>query len=76
MSLRFTIWLCAIAVGVISLTSCQPPTPRIVKVEMPACEVVTSSSARAQDTLGSFDLVERAIHVRDLDGLLAHYKGR
>jgi len=55
MSLRFTVWLCAIAVGVISLTSCQPPRPRIAKVEVLSYADMTISDSSAETILSAFD---------------------
>jgi hypothetical protein len=45
MNLRFTIGLCAVVIGVFSVSLCQPPTPRIAKGEGPA-DVVVSPNQR------------------------------
>ena len=60
MNLRFIMRFWVVVVGVACLMSCQPPTPRIVKLERPAYGVVTPSGATAQDPLGSVDLVVQA----------------
>ena len=74
MSFRLAIGLCAIIVGVLSLTLCQPPTPRITRVEVPPFQAV--NNAEAKDILIASSQAERITQVRDLDGLLTHYVSR
>ncbi len=69
MNLRSTIGMCVIIVGAFSLTSCQPPTPRIVRVEALSHAVVISSDATAKTVLSAFDRAGQVIQVYDLDGL-------
>ncbi len=73
MNLRSTIRLCVIIMWVFSLTSCQPPTPRVVKVEAPSHAVGISSDATVKTILSAFDPTEQVIQVRDLDGLLTNF---
>jgi len=70
MNLRFTIGLCAVVIGVFSVSLCQPPTPRIAKGEEPADVVVAPGGTSAQGALVAFDSTEQAIQAGDLDGLL------
>jgi len=74
MSLRFIVGLCAIILGGSSLTFCQPPTPRIARVEVPPFQAV--NNAEAKDILIASSQAERITEVRDLDGLLTHYVSR
>jgi hypothetical protein len=71
MSFRFTSGLCALILGASSLTLCQPPTPRIARVEVPPFQAV--NNAEAKDILIASSQAERITQVRDLDGLLTHY---
>ena len=70
MSLRFTVGLCAIIVGVFSLTSCQPPTPRIARIEVPPFPAF--NNAETKDIFTASSQAERVIQVRDLDGPLSN----
>ncbi len=74
MSLRFTIGLCAIIVGVFSLTICQPPRPRIARVEV--APFPTVNNAETKDILTGYSQAERVIQVRDLDGPLSYFSKR
>ncbi len=74
MSFRLAIGLCAITVGVFSLTLCQPPTPRIARVEVPPFQAV--NNAETKDIITASSQAERIIQVRDPDGLLTHYVSR
>jgi len=73
MSPRFTIWLCAIVVGASSLTACQPPTPRAVRVDVPSHAVVIFIDVTAKAVLSAFDPTEQVIQIRNLDGLLTNF---
>jgi len=73
MNLRFTMGLCAIIMGVFSLTLCQPPTPRIARVEALSCAVATTSGTTVQGILAACDSTGQAVQIRDLDGLLSHF---
>ncbi len=70
MRFRLAIGLCAIIVGVFSLTLCQPPRPRIAGVEVPPFPTV--NNAETKDILTVSSQAERIIQVRALDGLLTH----
>lgn len=70
MNLRFTIGLCVTIVWACSLMSCQPPTPRIIKVEAPSHAVAIHSDPTVKTVLSAFDPAEQVIQVHDLDGLL------
>ena len=76
MNLRFMIGLCALVIGVFSVSLCQPPTPRIAKGEGPADVIVSSISATRQDTFFVFQSAEPAVQVRDLDGQLSNFSRR
>ena len=76
MNLRFMIGLCALVIGVFSVSLCQPPTPRIAKGEGPADVIVSSISTTTQDTLFAFESAEPAVQVRDLDGRLSNFSRR
>lgn len=76
MNLRFMIGLCALVIGVFSVSLCQPPTPRIAKGEGPADVIVSSVNATMQDTLFAFESAEPAVQVRDLDGRLSNFSRR
>lgn len=52
------IGLCAVVIGVFSVSLCQPPTPRIAKDEGSADVVVYSIKATTQDTLFAFESAE------------------
>lgn len=65
MNFRFTIGLCAIIVGAFGLASCQPPTPRVVRVEAPTHAGVAPNDTTAQ-----------GIQVRDLDDPLSNFSKR
>jgi hypothetical protein len=68
MSFRLAIGLCAIIVGVFSVTLCQPPTPRIARVEVPTFS--TANNAETKDILTASSQAEWVIQVRDPDGWL------
>lgn len=76
MNLRFMIGLCALVIGVFSVSLCQPPTPRIAKDEGPADVIVSSINATTQDTLFAFESEEPAVQVRDLEGRLSNFSRR
>jgi len=42
MTIRSGIMLCAVIVGRAGLTLCQPPRPRIARVDMPSSPIVHS----------------------------------
>ncbi len=73
MNFQFTLKFYTLVLGVISLTSCQPPTPRVVKVEAPSHAVGISSDATVKTILSAFDPTEQVIQVRDLHGLLTNF---
>lgn len=56
--------------GVLSLTLCQPPTPRIARVEAPPC-AVTAIATTAQSIPAACDSTAPAVQIRDLDGRLS-----
>jgi hypothetical protein len=58
MHLQFTIGLCAVVIGIFSVSLCQPPTPRIAEGEEPADVVVSSINATTQDNLIAFESAE------------------
>lgn len=60
MSLRFIVVLCAIIVGVVSMTSCQPPAPRIAKAKEPVSMIATSNGTTTLTGLGVFNPVGKA----------------
>lgn len=76
MSLRFTIWFCAIVVGAPSLTACQPPTPRAVRVDAPSHAVVIFNHVTVRTVFSAFDPTEQVIQIRNLDGLLTNFSRR
>ena len=76
MNLRFMIGLCALVIGVFSVSLCQPPTPRIAKGEGSADVIVSSINATTQDILIVLEPADQAIQVRDLDGLLSSFSKR
>ena len=76
MNLRFMIGLCALVIGVFSVSLCQPPTPRIAKGEGPADVIVSSINATTQDTRFVFESADQAIQLRDLDGLVSSFSKR
>jgi hypothetical protein len=76
MNLRSTIGLCAVVIGVFSVSLCQPPTPRIAEVEGPADVVVSSINVATQNSLIAFESAEQAIQVRDPYGLLSNFLRR
>ena len=69
MSLRFTIGLCGMIVGVFSLTLCQPPIPRIASQEMPSFPAVNPET---KVILTACSRAERVLLVHDLDGPLSN----
>ncbi len=74
MSFRIAIGLCTIIVGVLSLTLCQPPTPRIARVEVPPFQAV--NNAEAKDILIASSQTERITQITDLDDLLTNFSTR
>jgi hypothetical protein len=74
MSLRFIVGLCAIIVGVFSVTLCQPPRPRIAGVEVPP--FAAANNAETKDVLTVSSQAEQVIQVRDSDGWLTHDMSR
>jgi hypothetical protein len=72
MSLHFITRFCVVVAGVSSLISCQPPTPRIVKLERPAYAVVTASDATGQAPLSPDKFLEQANQAHDPTGLFPH----
>lgn len=74
MSFRLAIGLCAIIVGVYSLTLCQPPTPRIARVEVPPFQAV--NNAEAKDILIASSQVERITPITDLDDPVTNFSMR
>ena len=74
MSLRLAIGLCAIIVGVLSLALCQPPTPRIARVEVPPFQAV--HNAEAKDILIASGQAERITQIADLDNPLTNSSKR
>lgn len=69
MSLRFTIGLCVIIVGVFGLTLCQPPIPRIASEEMPPFPAVNPET---KVILTACSRAERVLLVHDLGGPLSN----
>lgn len=61
MNLRFMIGLCAIVIGVGSVTLCQPPRPRIAGVEVSPS--VTTNDAEAKGFFSGYSQAERVIQV-------------
>ncbi|THJ16571.1 MAG: hypothetical protein CAF42_011475 [Nitrospira sp. CG24B] len=74
MSFRSAIGLCAIIVGVLSLALCQPPTPRIARVEVPPFQVV--NNAEAKDILIASSQAERITQIGDLDDPFTNFSTR
>ena len=74
MSLRFTIGLCAIIIGIGSLTLCQPPRPRIARVEVSPS--VTTNNAEAKGFVSGYSQAERVIQVPDRDDPLSNLSKR
>ena len=74
MSLRFTIGLCAIIIGVGSVTLCQPPRPRIARVEV--FPSVTIHNAEAKGCFSGYSQAERVIQVPDQDDPLSDFSKR
>lgn len=74
MSFRLAIGLCTIIVGVLSLTLCQPPTPRIARVEVPPFQAV--NNAETKDILIASGQAERITQITDLDDLLTNFSTR
>lgn len=70
MKFRSGIALCAMFVGLSGLTLCQPPTPRIARVEVPPFP--TANNAETKDILTSSSQAAWGVQVRDPDGLLTH----
>jgi hypothetical protein len=60
MSFRIAIGLCTIVVAVSSLTSCQPPAPRIAKANEPVTMLATSNGATTLTGLGVFNPLEKS----------------
>ena len=58
MILRLPITLCALVIGVFSVSLCQPPTPRIANSERPADVVVSFSNAATQGILIAHESAE------------------
>jgi hypothetical protein len=67
---RSGIALCAVVVGLSGLTLCQPPTPRIARVEVPTFS--TANNAETKDILTASSQAEWVIQVRDPDRWLTH----
>jgi len=76
MNLRFMIGLCALVIGVFSVSLCQPPTPRIAEGERPADVVASSINATTEDILIAFGSAESDDQIRDLDGRLSNFSRR
>lgn len=58
MNVRFAIGLCAVVIGVFSVSLCQPPTPRIANGEGPTGVGVFFIKATTQDLLIAFESAE------------------
>ena len=58
MNLRFMIGLCAVVIGVVGVSLCQPPIPRIAKGEGPADVIVSSINATTQGILIALEPAE------------------
>jgi len=71
MTLRSGIALCVIVVGLSGLTLCQPPTPRIARVEV--APFPTVNNAKAKNLLTPSSRAERVIQVRHPDDPLTWY---
>ncbi|MGQ0695405.1 MAG: hypothetical protein ACT4OL_07505 [Nitrospiraceae bacterium] len=70
MKSRFSVEVCVIVIGASSLTCCHPPTPRIAKVEVALCPIVTTPDATMKDIFVANDRAKEAIREKDPDGLL------
>ena len=46
MTIRSGIMLCAVITGLCGLTLCQPPRPRIMRVDMPSSQIVNSAEMK------------------------------
>ena len=74
MSFRSAIGLCAIIVGVLSLALCQPPTPRIARVEVPSFPTVNNAETR--DVLTVSRQAGRIVKITDLDDPFTNFSTR
>jgi hypothetical protein len=74
MRFGLAIGLCAIIVGVLSLTLCQPPRPRIAGVEVLPFQAV--NNAEAKDILIASGQAERITQITDLDNPLTNFLTR
>ncbi|MDH4250430.1 MAG: hypothetical protein OEV27_04500 [Nitrospira sp.] len=74
MGFRLAIGLCTIIVGVLSLTLCQPPTPRTARVEVPPFQAV--NNAEAKDILIASGQAEQITQITDLDDPLTNFSTR
>ena len=66
MTLRSGIVLCAIVAGLSGLTLCQPPRPRIARVDVPPFPTV--ESVETKDILTASSRAERIIQVGHPNG--------
>lgn len=73
MNLRVMTEGCAMIMGVLSLTLCQPPTPRIAKIETPSYAIATTTDTTARGIIVACDSTAQAVQIPDLDGLLSHF---
>jgi len=71
MTLRSGIALCAIVAGLSGLTLCQPPTPRIARVEVAPFPTVNNAETKNIPALSS--RAERVIQMTYLDDPLTWY---
>lgn len=69
MNRRLTIGLCAVVIGMSSLSLCQPPTPRIAQAKVPACVAVVPGDTREKDVFAAFkSRTERVTKEKNQDG--------
>lgn len=59
MNLQFTIRVCTVAIGLSSLSLCQPPTPRIARIEEPSNAIATVREIIAEASLTYLDRSEQ-----------------